>query len=154
MLRVVLGSATTVALALVLGAGDLATPPASAHPAHSDPTTGLTVHPEWGSITGHSGRLKRGCRQYAFSYAITPPDGVWALEVFIVAPGDKNIAAGAFLDGYDPTAGTGHYKLCKATTRHGQFRIEAKVSTDDGSGTITEGQLPPDTYRLHKARRR
>ena len=36
------------------------------------------------------------------------------------------------------------------TTRYGRFTIEAKVSTDDGYGEITEGRLPTDSYRLRR----
>ena len=111
------------------------------------------MHPEWGSITGKGGVLKRGCHKYTYSYSIQPPEGIWAIEVFISGPGFKHLAAGAFIDGYDPMTGTGHYKLCRVTTRYGKFKIEAKVSADDGPGHITEGVLPPDTFRLHRPRR-
>ena len=37
---------------------------ASAPPRASDPLEGLTVHPEWGTVTGQGGVLKRGCRTY------------------------------------------------------------------------------------------
>jgi hypothetical protein len=117
------------------------------------PLEGLELHPEWGTITGEAGVLRRGCRTYSYSYAITPPEGIWAIEVYISGPRLKHLAAGAFLDGYDPMSGSGHYTLCKATTRYGTFRIEAKVSIDDGAGHIVEGRLPVDTYRLHRPRR-
>jgi hypothetical protein len=138
-----LAAVAALALSLGLGAG-----PAQAH--RPDPLAGLAYHPEWGSVTGHPGVLKRGCHTYAFSYTVSPPgDGIWALEVFISGPGFKHVAAGGFLDGYDPMQGTGSYKLCKPTVRYGRFRIEAKVSSDDGSGTIIEGRTATDHYRLH-----
>ncbi len=118
-----------------------------------DPLAGLAVHPEWGSITGKGGVLKRGCHTYAFSYTIVPPEGIWAIEVFISGPGFKHLAASAFLDGFDPKTGSGRYKLCRVTTRYGKFKIEAKLSVDDGSGHITEGRLPADNYRLRRPRR-
>ena len=106
------------------------------------------MHPEWGSVTGKGGVLKRGCHKYTYSYSIQPPEGIWALEIFISGPGFKHLAAGAFLDGYDPKTGSGRYTLCRVTTRYGKFKIEAKVSSDNGSGHITEGRLPADTFRL------
>ena len=140
------------AVAATLAAGGL-TGPAAAVENRGDPLEGLTVHPEWGSVTGHSGVLKRSCRTYRYSYSISPPEGIWALEVYITGPGLQHLAAGAFLDGYDPTTGTGRYTLCRNSTRYGKFTIAAKVSVDDGSGHITEGRLPLDTFRLHKPRR-
>jgi hypothetical protein len=111
------------------------------------------VHPEWGSITGQAGVLRRGCRNYTFTYSITPPEGVWALEVFITGPRMDHVAGGAYLNGYDPETGTGHYKLCRMSSHYGKYTIDAKLSTDDGYGAITEGRLPTDTYRLRRPHR-
>jgi hypothetical protein len=148
LLRSVLGT-TVLALVAALGAA----PATAAQPRYTDPLAGLTEHPEWGSITGVDGTLRKGCKPYAYSYAITPPEGVWAIEVYITGPGLTPLAGGAFLDGYDPTSGGGTYKLCRNTTRSGTFTIQAKLSVDDGYGHITEGKLPPDTFVLKKKKR-
>ena len=146
--RVLVATASAAVLSLGVGSG----PVVAAH--DPGPLDGLQVHPEWGSITGMGGVLKNGCRKYTYSYSVTPPEGIWAIEVFISGPGFKHLAAGAFVDGYDPKTGTGHYKLCRVTTRYGRFKIEAKVSVDDGPGHITEGALPPDTYKLRRPHHR
>lgn len=147
MLRSLLGAAAVAA------AVTLVPPPgaASAAPARDQFET-LAVHPEWGSITGHDGKLRKGCRTYTYSYAITPPEGIWALEVVISGPGLQSLGGGAFLDGYDPKVGTGSYTLCRNTTRRGWFTIRAKLSVDQ-DGKIIEGQLPPDRFKLGKRRR-
>jgi len=121
--------------------------------ARYDPTAGLTVHPEWGWVRGHGGKLRRGCRTYTYSYSIRPPEGTWAIEVFVTDPRGEHMAAGAFMGGYDPLTGTGRYKLCKVTTRPGRFTIVVKLSVDSGYGEITDGMLPPDRYRLRRPRR-
>jgi hypothetical protein len=142
-------TAAATALALVLAPSPVEAAPTPLPGARSpDPLAGLTLHPEWGTVTGKSGVLKRGCRKYTYTYSIQPPEGIWAIEIFISGPGLKHLAAGAFMDGYDPKSGTGHYKLCRVTTKYGKFRIEAKVSSDNGSGHLTQGRLPPDTFRL------
>ena len=114
------------------------------------------MHPEWGTVTGKSGVLKRGCHKYTYAYSIQPPEGIWAIEIFISGPGFKRLAAGAFIDGYDPKTGTGHYKLCRVTTKYGKFKIEAKVSSDNGSGSTSpragsrptpSASAPPDADR-------
>jgi hypothetical protein len=151
VLRSMLGAAAAATvLAVVLGPAPVDAAPAPSATPPPNPLAGLTEHPEWGSITGRSGVLKRGCHNYTYSYSIQPPEGIWALEVFISGPGLKHLAAGAFLDGYDPKTGSGRYTLCRATTRYGTFKIEAKLSSDNGSGHITEGRLPPDTYKLRR----
>jgi hypothetical protein len=149
VLRRLVGAA---AVAAVLSVAPVAGP-VQATPRSSDPLEGLAVHPEWGSITGQGGVLKRGCKMYTYSYSITPPEGVWAIEVFIKGPRMDNVAGGLYLDGYDPTTGTGHYKLCRMSARYGTYTIDAKVSLDDGFGEITEGRLPTDTYRLRRPHR-
>ncbi len=70
MLRSVLG---TIAGAVALGllAPLALVPTASA----SDDVDSLPVHPEWGSVSGVDGMLKKGCKTYNFSYAVDPPDG-------------------------------------------------------------------------------
>jgi len=155
VLRTVL-AATATALSLVSVAGparamDEPSEARSATPVthRPDPLADLPLRAEWGTVTGEAGVLRRGCRTYTYSYAVTPPDGIWSLEVFISGPRLKHLAAGAFLGGYDPENGVGHYTLCKVTTRYGKFRIEGKLSIDDGVGNIVEGRLPMDTYLLH-----
>jgi len=79
VLRSVLG-ATALATALALGPGG---PTGAAE--RADPLEGLTVHPEWGSITGRPGVLRKGCRTYHYDYSTSPPEGVWTIEVHGVA---------------------------------------------------------------------
>jgi hypothetical protein len=112
------------------------------------------VHPEWGQVTGHNAVLKRGCHTYTYSYAITPPEGDWALETFIRGPGPAHgprrvgLANSAFLDGYDPLSGTGHFILCQPSTRSGRFTIKTKLSVQNGPDSYTEGWLPVAHFRL------
>ena len=148
MVRSVLATVALATVATLAPGPDMA----GAAPARDQFET-LPVHPEWGSVTGHDGKLRKGCRSYTYSYAITPPPGAWALEVVVSGPRLEGLGSGAYLDGYDPLAGTGHFTLCRNTTRRGWFTIRAKVSVDDGFGEITEGQLPPDRFRLGKRNR-
>jgi hypothetical protein len=151
MLRRALGAAV-VTLALAASPATAGAAAAAAPAGGGDPTAGLAVHPEWGSVTGQGGVLKRSCHRYTYSYAITPPEGTWVIEIFISGPGLKHLGGGAFIDGYDPETGSGHYTLCRNTTRYGRFTIVAKLSVDDGTGHLTEGVLPPDTFRLRRPR--
>jgi hypothetical protein len=142
VLRTALGAAAAgAAIALAAPAG-----PAFAR--DTDPVAGLAVHPEWGSVIGHGGVLRHGCKSYTFDYDIHPPTGTWLLEVFIVGPRGEHLGNGASIDGYDPERGTTTYKLCRRTTEFGRFTIEGKLSTQDADGNTSEGQLPPDHYRL------
>ena len=102
MHRSILRGLAAIALAVALVVALVpASGPATAGKKH-DPLAGLTLHPEWGSVTGQGGVLKRGCRMYSYTYDIDPPEGIWALEMFISGPGLKALAAGAFMGDYDP----------------------------------------------------
>jgi hypothetical protein len=132
-------AAAVATLALVAGSGTLA-PPASAD-----------EHPEWGSTSAPDAVLKRGCHNYTYSYDITPPEGDWALETFIVGPRGKRLFQDAFLAAGDPKQRSAIFRICKATTRYGRFTIKAKLSVQNGSEYV-EGWLPPSFFRLHRPR--
>jgi len=140
------------ALVAVPGLTAVATSGASATtaaptPADSEPL----VHPEWGSTSAPNAKIKRSCHQYAYSYAITPPDGDWSLETFLVAPSGKAAGSGYFLTGKDPLAGTSTWRLCKRSTKGGRYTIRALLSVQDGT-ELVEGWLPDSTFKLRKPR--
>jgi hypothetical protein len=121
-------------------------------PAHAREAT-PEVHPEWGSTAASNGVLKRSCRHYRYTYAITPPKGEWALETFLLGPGRVPLASGAFAIGTNPAAGTARFRICRPSTRPGLFRIRALLSVQDKSGQdYQSGWLPVTKFRL-RARR-
>jgi hypothetical protein len=106
------------------------------------------VHPEWGTTTGHDAKIRNGCHRYRYDYALTPPDGDWSLETFLVGPGGKHYGSDTFQSG-DPLVGTGTWRLCRQSTRGGRYTIRAKLSVING-GDYYEGWLPDSTFRLRK----
>ena len=114
--------------------------------------TAVDVHPEWGSTTAPANAtLKQGCRGYPYAYAITPPDGDWMLETFLIGPRGKRYGSDYFITG-DPLAGTGSWRLCQRSTKGGTFTIQAKLTVING-GDYYEGWLPESTFRLRKRHR-
>ena len=137
-----------VSLVAVPGLTGAAAPAsASSATATSDPL----VRPDWGSTSAPDAKIKRSCHQYAYSYAITPPDGDWSLETFLVAPSGKAAGSGYFLTGKDPLAGTSTWRLCKRSTKGGRYTIRALLSVQDGT-ELVEGWLPDSTFKLRKPR--
>jgi hypothetical protein len=109
------------------------------------------VHPEWGSTSAPDAVLKRGCRNYTYSYRITPPEGYWSLELFFTGPHGKRVGSAYFLYGGDPLADTENLRLCKRTTQPGRYTIKAFLSVEEEDGNQTEeGWLPQSTFRLHR----
>jgi hypothetical protein len=126
---------------LVLGHG-LATP-AGAVDARAD------VRPEWGRTATKAKILKRSCRNYRYTYAVTPPEGEWALETFLVGPGGVRLAHGAMVIGLDPLVGRDKFRICRPSTRPGIFKIKALLSVQDESGSdYQSGWLPVTRFRL------
>jgi len=110
------------------------------------------THPEWGTTLAHDGRLRRGCRTYHYGYRISPPKGDWQFETFVVGPGRVAIASNTFQIAMDPLADDRvPYRICRASTRAGVFKIRAKLSTLEGD-ELTEGWLPVTRFRLRNPR--
>ena len=135
-------SSLVLALVLALGSlGSLTLAPAA---------TAAEVHPEWGSTTASSATLHHGCRSYPYAYALTPPDGDWMLETFLIGPRGKHYGSDYFITA-DPLSGTGSWRLCLRSTKGGRYTIQAKLSVING-GDYYEGWLPDTTFRLRKPR--
>jgi hypothetical protein len=120
------------------------------------PATAVTapagdVHADWGSTSAPDAKVRKGCHGYAYAYALTPPDGDWALETFLIGPHGKQSASGYFVTGDDPVAGPGEFRLCRRSTRGGQYTIRALLTVQNG-GDYVEGWLPETTFRLRKPR--
>jgi hypothetical protein len=110
------------------------------------------THPEWGSTAAANARIKHGCHSYAYSYALTPPDGDWGLETFLIGPGGRQYGSGWFLTGADPLAGPGAWRLCQRSTKPGTYTIRARLTVDNAT-SYYEGWLPETTFRLKKSHR-
>jgi hypothetical protein len=124
---------------LVLGVG-------AASPVEAKPE----VHPEWGSTSIKAHVLKYSCRNYRYSYAITPPKGDWALETFLIGPGGVHLSSGAMVIGMDPLNGHDKFRFCAPSTRPGIFKIRALLSVQDETGKDhVQGWLPVTRFRLH-----
>ena len=109
------------------------------------------THPEWGSTSAQNATVKRSCHQYAYADTITPPEGDWALETFLVGPGGKAAGSGYFVTGKDALSGTSTWRLCRRSVKGGLYTIKAKLSVQNGADLV-EGWLPPSTFRLRKPR--
>ena len=109
------------------------------------------VHPEWGSTSAANAKVRRHCHEYSYAYTITPPEGDWALETFLVGPRGKAAGSGYFLTGKDSLSQTSTWRLCRRSVKGGVYTIRALLSVQDGS-EIVEGWLPDSTFRLRKKR--
>ncbi|MBJ7357526.1 hypothetical protein [Nocardioides sp.] len=108
--------------------------------------------PEWGSVSVENGVLKRSCRNYPYTYAVTVPEqGLWDLNVSLVGPGGRVVWFGYLTEGANPEQGTATFRLCRSKTKPGRYRLEAVVSVQDNNEN-TAGSLDPVSFRLRKPR--
>jgi len=138
-------------LVAVPGLTAVSTAPAASAPASAASAVDPLVHPEWGSTSAPNAKIKRSCHHYAYSYAITPPEGYWALETFLVAPSGKAAGSGYFQSGTDQLSATSSWRLCKRSTKGGVYTIKALLTVQDGTALV-EGWLPDSTFKLRKPR--
>ena len=133
-------SAAVLTMGLILGAGVSSAGALQAKP---------DVHPEWGKTIKRNGALKFSCRNYPYRYSITPPEGDWALETFLIGPGGVRLGSGAMVIGLDPLNGHDKFRFCRPSTRPGVFKIRARLSVQDKSGKdYVQGWLPVTRFRL------
>lgn len=112
--------------------------------------TPAPASPSYGSVDARDGRLREGCRAHAYSYRLTPPEGDWTLETFLVGPGGHALASDQLAEGFDPAVGKKRFRICRATTRPGRFRVKALLIVDNGPNETTEAWLPTASFRLRK----
>jgi hypothetical protein len=101
-----------------------------------------------GTTSAPSGTLRNGCRRYSFTYAVQVPTEDWTLEVSIVDRRGHGVASFAFLGPADEKTQTPVYRLCRASTVPGRFRIRAQLSWYDDPSTPHPVPVPVTRFRL------
>ena len=104
-----------------------------------------------GHTAARNATLRKGCRRYRFSYAVSTPYDDWTLETSVVDPRGKGVASGALIGPSDPRSGEIDYTLCRRATKAGRFTITGKLISYDGTEE-TVVQLPASTFRLRRPR--
>ncbi len=162
MTRVTRTSAWLVGACL---AGALLTPPASAE-GPADQISGLVggllgpgspspqPPPQRTAGSGHTsapdGRLRKGCHNYRYRYAVASPTDDWTLETFLRGPRGGGVASGTYSSDSDPAVQRSHFRFCRWTTRPGRFTIRAKLTWYDRDGGGHVVWFQPSHFRLRR----
>ena len=137
-------AAAILSTLLVVGTGTLATGSAKAVPASRvGAGTGTTAMPDQ--------VLRRGCRTYAYTYALAPTTGDWMFESFLVDPDGHTVSSGVFVSDSEANPGGAAFGLCRSTTRYGLFTIMGRLTTYDGWEQAV-AWITPTSVRLHRRR--
>ena len=123
--------------ALTLVFGTLAAAPAQAYK-------------DWGHTRAPNGTLERGCNNYPYRYVVDPPRDEWQAETFLIDPRGRRLASGTFDSGSEPNRGKARWRLCRASTSPGRFKIRMKVTWYEATGDPHVGWVKPSYFRLRK----
>jgi hypothetical protein len=100
------------------------------------------------ATSASSGTLRTGCHRYSYAYAVQVPTEDWTLEISIVDRRGQGVASFAFIGPADEKTATPEYRLCRASTVPGRFRIRVKLNWYDDPSTPQLVPVPVTRFRL------
>jgi hypothetical protein len=105
-----------------------------------------------GTLDAPDGRLKRGCKPYAYSYAVTSETDDWTFDISMQDRTGKGVNAQSLLGPNDATSGVLRFTLCRAATRPGTFTLTGDLAAYEGTWRETHVAVT-DTFLLRRTRR-
>ncbi|CUR56283.1 conserved exported hypothetical protein [metagenome] len=129
-----------LAAAVLATAGLLPLPLPVPSPAHEPaPAQQVAVT---GVLDAPDGRLKRGCKDYHYSYAVESPSEDWTFDITMQDRAGKGVNAQSLIGPNDPTSGTLDFRLCRWATKAGVFTLKGQLvsygGAEETSVTVTE----------------
>jgi hypothetical protein len=101
-----------------------------------------------GALEAADGRLRRGCKDYQFTYRVSTPSEDWTFDITMQDRRGKGVNAQSLIGPNDPTSDVLTYRLCRWATVPGIFTLTGLLVSYDGaqetSVTVTE------TFRLRR----
>ncbi|UUZ58604.1 hypothetical protein [Nocardioides sp. B-3] len=101
-----------------------------------------------GNTAANDGTLRKGCRRYHYAYVVRVPTDDWSLEVSIVDRRGLAVASFAHISTVDPDTATVSYRLCRAATVPGKFRIKGTLNWYDDPSVPIPAYVPVTRFRL------
>jgi hypothetical protein len=105
---------------------------------------------DYGHTSAPDGRLRRGCHDYPYRYAVTPPTSDWTLETFLTDRTGDGVASDAYFSDSDPRRDRAHFRMCRYAVHAGRFTIRARLHWYSSDGTDHLVWLPRSHFRLHR----
>lgn len=118
-----------------------------------DPSTGASTEQVVvsGALDAPDGRLKRGCKDYAYAYAVSVPSDDWTFDITLQDRRGKGVNSQSLLGPNDDETGVLSYRLCRWATVPGRFTLRgALVSYDGDRATAVE---VTESFRLRRRHR-
>jgi hypothetical protein len=99
-----------------------------------------------GDLEAADGRLRRGCRQYAYTYAVSTPSEDWTFDITMKDRRGRGVNAQSLIGPNDATHGVLTYRLCRWATVPGRFALTGVLVSYEGSQETTVEVT--ETFRL------
>ena len=142
---------TLLTTAVVAAAGLLPIP--RPRPVPTDPGTAqVDGVPVSGVLDAPDGRLKRGCKDYGYTYSVTTGSDDWTFDITLRDRSGKGVNAQSLIGPNDDKAGVLPFRLCRWATKPGRFTLTGVVVAYDGSTALAEAQVS-ETFRLRRRNR-
>lgn len=136
--------------ATIAAAGLLPLPqPSSGDGSSTDPSAGQVVVS--GALDAPDGRLKRGCKDYAYAYAVSVPSDDWTFDITLQDRRGKGVNAQSLLGPNDDESGVLTYRLCRWATVAGRFTLRGSLVSYDGDRATTVDVT--ESFRLRRRNR-
>ena len=101
-----------------------------------------------GALEAADGRLRRGCKDYQFTYRVNTPSEDWTFDITMQDRRGKGVNSQSLIGPNDPTTDVLTYRLCRWATVPGIFTLKGLLVSYDGAQetavTVTE------TFRLRR----
>lgn len=105
-----------------------------------------------GALSAPDGRLKRGCRDYAYAYAVTTESEDWTFDITMQDRDGRGVNAQSLIGPNDAESGVLTYRLCRWATTPGRFTLTGVLTSYEGTTSETSVQVT-DTFRLRRRNR-
>ena len=128
---------TLFAAAAITAAGLLPLPlplPTSPPPEPTSHAGQVTVS---GELDAADGRLRRGCKDYAYAYAVDTPSEDWTFDITLQDRNGKGVNAQSLIGPNDAARGVVTYRLCRWATVPGRFTLMGVLVSYEGSRETT-----------------
>jgi len=97
---------------------------------------------------GKNAKLRKGCRNYRFGYAVEGSEEKWMLDLVFRDRRGRAVASAKFEGPNEPTAQRSTIRLCRASVKAGKFTVRGVLTTFEGD--YTERPVPVSTFRLRR----
>ena len=137
---------TVLAAATIAAGGLLPLPP----PPDDGSTSATSPAPMVvsGTLDATDGRLKRGCKDYAYTYAVSVPSDDWTFDITLQDRRGKGVNSQSLIGPNDDESGVLPYRLCRWATVAGRFTLSGVLVSYDGDRSTTVEVS--ETFRLRR----